>query len=377
MSRYKKKNKYRLLFLISTIILVSILSFLYYKSINSKINAKEVKKSALSDNKTQKIVESVKISNITISSVGDCTLGYDDKFGYENSFPSVLRKNNSDYSYFFKNTSYIFKNDDITTANLETTFTNATIKAVKTFNFKASPDYTKILTNGGIEAVNISNNHIYDYLDQGFRDTKTSLTESNIKYFGEGDKYITEVKGVKFGFLGYNAFDSSSDFLEKLENDISNLKSQGCIVIINFHWGVESSYSPNEIQKKIAHLAVDLGADLIIGHHPHVIQGIEQYKNKIICYSLGNYCFGGNTNPVDKDTFIVQTIFSTENNKLVSYGLRVIPCSISSVSYINDYCPTPMSDTKKESFLTKLNSISTNLGFKISDEFSFITLRDN
>lgn len=332
-----------------------------------------MKKSALSDNKPQNPVESVIFSDITVSSVGDCTIGYDDNFGYTNSFPYVFKKNNSDYSYFFKNTADIFKNDDITTANLETTFTNATIKAVKTYNFKASPDYTKILTNASIEAVNISNNHIYDYLNQGFEDTKASLTNSKISYFGEGNKYITEIKGVKLGFLGYNAFVCGNDFLNKLKSDISFLKSQGCIVIINFHWGIEGSYSPNETQKEIAHFAVDNGADMIIGHHPHVIQGIEQYKNRIICYSLGNYCFGGNTNPIDKDTFIVQTIFKTENNKLVNYGIRVIPCSISSVSYINDYCPTPMTGTIKESFLKKLNNISPNAGFKISDQFFFIT----
>jgi len=185
----------------------------------------------------------------------------------------------------------------------------------------------------------------------------------------EGSFYITEIKGVKFGFLGYTGFSNSSSFLNKLKTDITSLKAQGCIVIINFHWGIEREYSPNETQKQIAHFAIDNGADMIIGHHPHVIQGIEQYKNKIICYSMGNFCFGGNANPSDKDTFIVQAIFNTENNKLKSYGIRVIPCSISSVSYTNDYCPTPMTGTKEENFLAKLNKLSPNAGFKISKEF--------
>jgi len=372
MDMHTKKNKYRVVFLLTTIILISISGYFYYESLNSKIKAEALKKAAISNNKAQISAESIKKADITVTSVGDCTIGYDDNFGYINTFPYVFKKNNSDYSYFFKNTSNIFKNDDITTANLETTFTNATIKAIKTYNFKSSPDFAKVLSSGSIEAVNISNNHIYDYLNQGFEDTKASLNSSNIKYFGEGNKYTTEVKGVKFGFLGYNAFDSSSDLLNQIKSDISSLKSEGCIVIINFHWGVEGSYTPNEIQKKIAHFSVDCGADVIIGHHPHVIQGIEQYKNKIICYSLGNFCFGGNTNPIDKDTFIVQTIFKTENNRLVSYGLRVIPCSISQVSYVNDYCPTPMTGTKKEDLLIKLNKLSPNAGFKVSDQFNFI-----
>jgi len=311
-------------------------------------------------------------SEITISSVGDCTLGYDDNFGYSGSFPYIFDKNNKDYSYFFKNTSEIFRNDDLTTANLETTFTDATVKAHKTYNFKAPADQTKILTSGGIDAVNISNNHIYDYLGQGYEDTKTALTDAGIGYFGEGSSYIKEIDGVKFGFLGYTAFESSDSFLKKLKTDIASLKAKGCIVIINFHWGIEKSYSPNETQKKIAHYAIDNGADMIIGHHPHVVQGIETYNNKIICYSLGNFCFGGNKNPSDKDTFIAQAVFNVKGGLLKSIGFRVIPASISSTASYNDYCPTPLAGAEKDRFLAKLNGLSPGAGFKISDQFHYI-----
>ena len=365
--KYKDKRKLKLVLLFSFTIIISISSYFYFRSINSDIKAENVEKAPLSNVQPKK--PDSKAETITITSVGDCTIGTDDKFSYLNSFPYVFKKNNSNYSYFFKNVADIFKKDDLTTANLETTFTNATNKAVKTYNFKSSPDFSKVLTSSGIEAVNISNNHIYDYLNQGYMDTKNSLSDAGIKYFGEGSFYITEIKGVKFGFLGYTGFSNSSSFLNKLKTDITSLKAQGCIVIINFHWGIEREYSPNETQKQIAHFAIDNGADMIIGHHPHVIQGIEQYKNKIICYSMGNFCFGGNANPSDKDTFIVQAIFNTENNKLKSYGIRVIPCSISSVSYTNDYCPTPMTGTKEENFLAKLNKLSPNAGFKISKEF--------
>lgn len=311
-------------------------------------------------------------SEITISSVGDCTIGYDSDLGYSGSFPYVFDKNSKDYSYFFKNTSEIFKNDDLTTANLETTFTDATVKAQKTYNFKAPADQTKILTSGGIDAVNISNNHIYDYLDQGYEDTKTALTDAGIAFFGEGSSYIKEIDGVKFGFLGYRAFESSDSFLNKLKTDIASLKAEGCIVIINFHWGVEKSYSPNETQKKIAHYAIDNGADMIIGHHPHVVQSIETYNNKIICYSLGNFCFGGNKNPSDKDTFVAQAVFKTENSVLKSIGFRVIPSSISSKDTYNDYCPTLLEGSEKTNFLAKLNGLSPNAGFEISDQFHYI-----
>jgi poly-gamma-glutamate synthesis protein (capsule biosynthesis protein) len=311
-------------------------------------------------------------AEITISSVGDCTIGYDNDFGYSGSFPYVFDKNNKDYSYFFKNTADIFKNDDLTTANLETTFTDATVKAVKTYNFKAPADYTRILTDGGVDAVNISNNHIYDYLDEGYKDTKAALQDAGIGFFGEGTSYTKEIKGVKFGFLGYTAFSSSDSFKNKLKSDIAALKAEGCIVIVNFHWGIERAYTPNETQKSVAHFAIDSGADMVIGHHPHVVQSIETYKNKIICYSMGNFCFGGNKNPPDKDTFIAQAVFKTEDSVLKSVGFRVIPASVSSVSSYNDYCPTLMTGSKKESFLSKLNSLSPDAGFSLSDEFHYI-----
>jgi len=368
MDRYRNRKKRNLIVLLWAAVIVSLSGFAYSENIKKT-------PASSTQNQSQALTQKTgsKTQDIIITSVGDCTIGSDDKLGYANSFPYVFKKNNSDYSYFFKNVSDVFENDDLTTANLETTFTNATVKAVKTYNFKASPDFTKVLTTSGIEAVNISNNHSHDYLVQGLEDTKNALSSSGIKYFGEGTAYITEIKGVKFGFLGYTGFQSSRSFLNKIKTDISSLKAQGCIVIINFHWGIENDYTPNETQKQIAHFSIDNGADMIIGHHPHVIQGIEQYKNKIICYSLGNFCFGGNTNPSDKDTFILQTVFKTENSKLKSYGIRVIPCSISSVSYTNDYCPTLLTGTNEENLLAKLNKLSPDAGFKISEKFFLIT----
>lgn len=322
------------------------------------------------------VVELPKLTEITMSSVGDCTIGTDSNFSYNGSFMQVFNNNARDYKYFFKNVYNIFKEDDITTANLETTFTTANLKVPKTYNFKAPPEFAEVLTSSSIEAVNISNNHIMDYGTKGYQDTVSTLKVNNINYFGEGNKYISELKGVKFGFLGYKGFDANKTFLNKLKADIDELKKQNCVVIINFHWGIERDYSPNSTQKNIAHFAVDNGADLIIGHHPHVIQGLEKYKGKIIAYSLGNFSFGGNRNPSDKDTFILQTSFKFENETLKSYGVKIIPCSISSTSSSNDYCPTPMEGNKKTELLTKLDKLSFNLGFKLSDGFSYIDVNN-
>lgn len=321
----------------------------------------------------QKNIDNKKIEknfDIIISSVGDNTLGNDDKFAFETSLPGVLKKNNNDYSYFFKNVADIFKADDITTANLETTFTDSSIKAEKEFAFKGPAAYAKAFPLGGIEAVNLSNNHIYDYLEKGFQDTVKALEKENVNYFGEGYRWVSNVKGVKIGFLGYKGYWYDNNILKKIKSDISSLKEETAFVVINFHWGDENSYTPNNTQKYLAHYAIDQGADLIVGHHPHVIQGLEKYKGKIIAYSMGNFAFGGNNNPKDKDTFILQTKLNFTDNKLTSYSVRAIPCSISSVSYTNDYCPTPLSGTAKEDVLKRLNDLSFNLDFKLSDNFS-------
>ena len=307
--------------------------------------------------------------DIILSSAGDCTIGTDPNFNISSSLPAVVRNNNNDYSYLFKNVSQIFKEDDITIVNLETTFTNAEERADKKFTFKAPPEFAQSLNLGHIEGVNISNNHTHDFLEKGFTDTINTLQQCKINYFGEGNKWVTEVKGVKFGFLGYQGWSANKALFNNIKKDVQELKAQNCVVVINFHWGIEGQYNPNNEQKQIAHFAIDNGADLIIGHHPHVIQGIEKYKEKYICYSLGNFCFGGNSNPPDKDTFVFQEKFSFTNKSLTNSTIRVVPFSVSSVNYKNDYCPTPLKGEAKDKLLEKLNKLSSNLGFKVDEEF--------
>ncbi|CAM2943202.1 CapA family protein [Hathewaya histolytica] len=330
---------------------------------SSKKNISTPKKENISNPKPDTHTE------VLISSVGDCTIGSDSKFSGE-TLPVVLANKGMDYSYFFKNVATYFKNDDLTVANLETTFTNATNKMPKAFNFKAPPSYSKALTLGSIEAVNIANNHIYDYNKKGFDDTKETLKNEGVNFFGEGTIWKTTIKNKKFAFLGYRGWEENINF-EKLKNEIVKLKNEGNIVIINFHWGMERQNYPIEFQKKLAKFSIDNGADLIIGHHPHVLQGIETYKGKYICYSLGNFCFGGNTNPKDKDTIILQTQFKFKNDKLIETGIKAIPCRISSVNYKNDYCPTPLKGDSGARILQRLNKISPRAGFNISEEFHF------
>lgn len=380
MKNSRNKRAFIGFLVLGLLIMLGTISYILYYSVNNKqIAAKSnettkpqnISKEKDNTTKEEEPKKYIKTS-VLLSFAGDATIGHDTKFGFANSLPAVLQKNGNDYSYFFKNVLPIFKNDDLSVVNLETTFTNSNSRKAKQFNFKADPEYVKSLTLGYVEAVNISNNHIYDYNKEGFNDTVKTLQSNNVGFFGEGYKYTKDINGGKFGFLGYTGYYYDKTFLNKVKNDIKTFKDEGRVVIINFHWGAENMYYPIESQSTIAHSAIDNGADLIIGHHPHVIQGIEQYKGKIIAYSLGNFCFGGNFNPTDKDTFILQVKYNLVNGTPESNEVKAIPCSISSVNYINDYCPTPSEGSEKTRILTKLNNISQQFGFKISDEFTTI-----
>jgi poly-gamma-glutamate synthesis protein (capsule biosynthesis protein) len=296
---------------------------------------------------------------ITISAVGDLTLGRDINFSYEGSFDQEFELQNEDYDYFLRNVKDIFKADDLTVGNLETTLTTATKMAEKKFRFKGDPSYTEILKRGGVEVVSIANNHTYDYFEKGYKDTLANLNSAGIGYFGNDDTYITQIRGIKIGFLGYTYWEDSDALKKKVKDAIAKLRGGGAdIVIIMYHWGIERDYIPYDVQIDMGHFTIDSGADLVLGSHPHVLQGIEEYKGKDIVYSLGNFCYGGNKNPEDKDTMIVVHKFNFENGKLVSEENKVVPCSISSVMERNNFQPTPLNGEKKDRVLKKIEKNS-------------------
>lgn len=297
---------------------------------------------------------------ITVSSMGDCTLGTDENFNPSTSFNAYYNAQGPDY--FFKNVRSILEEDDLSIINLEGTFTDSDQRQEKTFAFKADPEYVSILTGSSIEAANLANNHSRDYGEESYTDTVETLEQAGIASFGYDQVDILEVNGVKIGLTGIYELAEHLDKQEEVRTNIAALKEAGAqVIIVNFHWGIEKEYLPNDTQKTLAHLAIDEGADLVIGHHPHVLQGIERYKGKYIAYSLGNFSFGGNSNPSDKDTMIFQQTFTIQDGKVeVNDDINVIPCSLSSASGYNDYCPTPLEGSEKERVLEKLKEYSAN-----------------
>lgn len=364
--KYKKKKIHMVnaLLIIISILLLGMLSF-YLKGTNNP-NKYEIKEN--------KIIKEHVEKEILISFAGDFTLGTDTKLSYDSSLPAAFINNGKNYSYFLQNVSEIFSKDDYTLVNLETTFTDSNVKSHKEesifFNFKGPKEYVNILTSASIDGVTIANNHIYDYGNQGINDTINILKENKIDICGEGYKILKNIKGIKFGFLGYTGWEFSEDLKAKIVKDINELRNQGAeIVIPYFHWGIEKAYKPCDVQKKLARFSIDNGADAVIGSHPHVIQSIENYRGKLIVYSMGNFCFGGNPNPPDKRTFILQLKADIKDNKLNTLEYKIIPAMISSKNYKNDYIPTLATGENKTNILNKLNELSPTLDEKIKDDF--------
>ena len=323
--------------------------------------------------KKDTIVEEIKEpekKSITLSFAGDVTMG--NYIGSTGSltFDGEFANQNGDYSYFFNNVKDIFENDDITIVNLEGPLTTAEKgDTSKQFAFKGIPSYVNILKEGDVEAVSIANNHSMDYFEKGLNDTKEILDENGIKYAGMNEKSIIEANGIKVGFLAYNGWDSNYNdkFLEGIKTDIAELKKEASMVAIYFHWGNERENYPTTTQKNFAHFSIDNGADLVMGSHPHVLQGIESYANKngeekVIAYSLSNFSFGGNKNPADKDSMIFQQTFNFEDGKLTgSEKPNIIPCSISSEKNRNNYQPTPLKGDEAQRVLDRIKKYSEGL----------------
>jgi poly-gamma-glutamate capsule biosynthesis protein CapA/YwtB (metallophosphatase superfamily) len=241
-------------------------------------------------------------STVLLSFAGDCT--------FTNHFEDFVGDR---VGYPFERFDLLSKSD-ISMVNLENPITLGTQKVKKEFNFRMDPKYLKVLQLGGVDVVTVANNHIFDYGTQGLLDTIHFLDSVGIKHVGAGrdlnearKAVLFDIKGLRIGFLGCfgtDAFAATSNQAgvaprsePMLIKDIRSLKQIDKVdfVVVNIHWGREKALYPQQWQVNLAHSLVDAGADLVVGHHPHVLQGVERYKNAFVAYSLGNFLFGGNS----------------------------------------------------------------------------------
>ncbi|MBE5786702.1 MAG: CapA family protein [Clostridiales bacterium] len=270
---------------------------------------------------------------ILISFVGDCSIGDSEQYtGASSSYHTTVDEKG--YEWPFSLVKDYLLQDDLTVANLEVVFTNRKKHTEKQYNLVADPDHVQILIDGGIDMVNTVNNHCMDFMQTGYQDSIDTLDEAGIARFGTvypGQKHgyddlgVQQVGDIKIGFIGFT-YPQDSD-QKKIASRIKKLKEeQNCdLVVVSLHWGRETHMTPEAWQVAYAKKVIDAGADLIWGHHPHVIQPIHFYKGKPILYSTGNFTFG-TMSKVDPSTGIFQFTYEKTDGTVQLKKLQVIPC---------------------------------------------------
>ena len=355
-------QKVKFVFILILVVCLIALGVAHFSSSNNK-SKKKASATTSKETKTQKKESSALAEEVDIkmSFTGDFILGMDEAFAYDTSFNAYFDNRGPDY--FLQNVRQTFQEDDLTVINMEGTLTTQETRQDKQFAFKADPSYVSVLTNSSIEAANVANNHSHDYGEQSFADTVNTLEQNNIKTFGYDEVNIIEVKGVKVGLLGIYELDDHLERVPQLQANIQKLKdNKADIIVAVFHWSNELVTVPDINQVTLGHMAIDEGADIVVGHHAHVLQGIEEYKGKKIVYGLGNFCFGGNTHPQEFDTMIFQETFHVNKNKEVtSLTDNIIPCSVSSDPSINNYQPTILSGDEATRVLNLINERSAQI----------------
>ncbi|MDD3334575.1 MAG: CapA family protein [Eubacteriales bacterium] len=274
---------------------------------------------------------------ITLTFAGDCTLGGENALkSSRNSFDSVIGAEGM--SYPFAELQELFATDDFTIVNLEGVLSDsAEGKVRKTYNFLGATAYTDILTSGSVECVTLANNHSMDYGTRGFADTTKALDAAGVGYVSEENLCILEKDGVRIG-LTASVFSGRGEKLMK--EQVQLLRELGCsIVIHNMHGGDEYAANPSAQQKRVAMSAKEAGAALVVGHHPHVVQGAALYEKVPVLYSLGNCSFGGNLNPSDQDALLLRVAFLFRKGEPVSLEWTLYPISVSGVRGRNNYQP--------------------------------------
>ena len=370
-SKYYQEKRQKLLIatgigifvLVFILILAGIRGCSNYMSSRQAAAKKTVSMNASKDNSQKASSDSQNTDSVslTLSVVGDCTLGTDETFDYDTSLNAYYENYGADY--FLQNVKDIFSTDDLTIANFEGTLTDSDEREDKTFAFKAPASYASILTGGSVEAVNTANNHSHDYGEQSFNDTLAALDDAGIVHFGYDETAVMDVKGIKVGLVGIYELYDHLEREQQLKDNIAKVKADGAqLIVVIFHWGNETETVPDSNQTTLGRIAIDEGADLVCGHHPHVLQGIETYKGRNIVYSLGNFCFGGNSSPSDMDTMIYQQTFTIDADGVKKDNVtNIIPCFISSAAYdgYNNYQPTPAEGDEATRILGKINERSS------------------
>lgn len=281
---------------------------------------------------------------VKVTFVGDCTLGCTSSEREKSSgFEAFIARYGMEYP--FAQVKDIFEQDDCTVINLEGVFYDYDANKVdKTYNFRAPMSFAEILPLSSIEAASIANNHTGDYGSFGIKSTVLALQDQGVNYFGTTEDtdaaYILEKDGVKIGFVAvYISYWWGHK--QQVRDNFDYLRSRGCDVIVAcMHGGVEYDTRHDMHQENLANALVSYGADLVVGHHPHVLQGVRVHNGVTTLWSLGNFSFGGNSKVRSMNSVIAQVTFSfDQDNNYLGHQLNLIPAHMSGTTEYNNYQP--------------------------------------
>ena len=293
---------------------------------------------------------------MTLSFIGDCSIGERvESAGMEGTYTATVDQYG--YDWPFSLVREYLEADDFTFANCEVVFTSRKNHQDKKTNLIAPKEYAQVFLHSGVDAVNTANNHAMDFYSGGYADTLAALDEYGIPHFGtlypdsrqmQDMLGIYEVKGILIGVVGFS-YPRESD-LGAISMRLQALRGSGCkIVIFCAHWGREVSDTPESWQFSFAQKAIDAGADVVWGHHPHILQQVQFYQGKPIFFSTGNFTFGS-MSQVDPDTGIFQLRYEIDGNEANLTNFTVIPCRTQGRG---DFRPYALTDPDEKSAMLK------------------------
>ena len=296
-------------------------------------------------------------TTLTFSFAGDVTLGCDeDWWDDDRAFPNVAEPQG--YDYPFAKVQHLFAADDLTIVNLEGVLQDGSegMASGRKYNFRGPARYTGFLTHGSIEAVTLGNNHMGDFGRTGLASTKAALDAAGVGWMHNDTPFIFEKNGIRVAFLGYLQ-DAFYDRMERLPEIVRQLKDEeGCAaVVMNLHIGVEYETEHHRTQRVSAAEAIAAGVDLVIMHHPHVVQGVAQFHNRYVVYSLGNFCFGGNRfiRAEQYPSLVAVVTMTFEDGVYAGQQMTLHPMHCTGAPG-NNYQPVPVSDGEAQQVMAQI-----------------------
>jgi poly-gamma-glutamate synthesis protein (capsule biosynthesis protein) len=305
-------------------------------------------------------------TELRIAAVGDIMLG-------GTAAPEMQKYG---YDYPFERTKDILKQAQIVFGNLEGPLTDAgTAETTKQYVFRSPPDkVAPVLARAGFNIVSLANNHTLDYGPEGLEDTRKALDQAGIRHAGAG-RNATEARqpvymvadGVTVAFLAYSLtfpeeFWAGPDkpgtafgHEKHVRADVATARATADIVVVSFHWGQEGKTELRDYQTQLAHAAIDSGASAVLGHHPHILQGVEQYKHGVILYSLGNFAFGSYSNTATRSAIALLTFRDRQWREL-----RMVPLNVKNAEVV--FQPRPLVGREASEVVGHLQQLSQSLG---------------